>query len=110
MNLVTLNLVILLAAPLAIADDVPMLYKCQDKETQAISYQDFPCGAAKLVKVAPIPKVTTDISFPKATEVPLGYYQKRIGTIGRLENPVDYVAPPIVMPYVPPASDREYIQ
>jgi len=110
MNLVTLNLVILLAAPLAIADDVPLLYKCQSKETQAISYQDFPCGTAKLVVVKPMPKVDTDISFPRAIEVPLGYWQKRIGTIGRLENPVDYVPPPIVMPYVPPATDREYIQ
>jgi|ERR1035437_1153424 hypothetical protein len=76
----------------------PILYICKHRVAGTTMFQDFPCEKEKTIQVSirPLPKgnVVASASTSTGQNVPMGYWQDRIGTVSYLQNPVETVSLP----------------
>lgn len=94
-----------------------MLYVCKHRVSGTTMFQDFPCENEnnKTVYKEPMPKgnvLASESSVGGRYEgksAPMGYWQNRIGTVSRLENPVENIQLP-TLNKVPNLSGSDFIK
>ena len=97
----------------SVSADSSTLYTCRVKATQGITFQDFPCAKETLtVYVGVMPKANTLESSESnngGQNVPIGYWQSRIGKVSHLQNPVENISLP-TLNKVPSLSGSGFIK